>query len=110
MTTLKMETEIKGIAISKIATKTGTLKAFNETYVILDCAYLENNKFCEAAYFANAVKINDEIDEEGYAPIYQIEWKIINNEAENDSDACDWDTAENIEEIATIELETGRMF
>lgn len=109
MTTLKMATEIKGVALSKIAAKTGTLEAFNETYVILDDAYLENNKFGGAAYFANAVKINDEIDEEGYAPLYQVEWKITNSEAEDGSDACDWDEAEDIEKVAAIDLETGTM-
>ena len=110
MAKLTMNTEIKGVAISKIAERYSTVEYFGETYVILDDAYLENDSFGEAVYFANAVKINDEIDGDGYAPLYQIKWEIINPEAEDGADACDWDYAENIEKTATIEIKTRNIF
>lgn len=110
MAKIERVTEIKGVRISKIIERYGTVEYFGETHVILADAYLENNKFGEAAYFANSVKLNDEIDEEGYAPLYQIEWKIINEESEDGSDACDWDRAENIDKTAAINLENGSIY
>lgn len=76
--------------IGKMEKKFGAV-GFNFTkYVLIQDAYLDGTGD-DAAYFADAIKASDEPDEDGYIQIYEVEWKIINPEAEDEGDRCDWE-------------------
>jgi hypothetical protein len=47
-------------------------------------AYLDNDANGEAAYFASAIDEKEEF-------MYEIKWQIINEDCQDESDACDWD-------------------
>lgn len=110
MAKLTMETTINSKSLASIIEKNGIVEFEGLEYVLTDDAFIDNNSDQEAAYFGYAVKIGDEIDGEGYVPLYKVEWKIINEEAEDGSDACDWNNAANIRKVCTIEVETGNIY
>ncbi|MFA5388105.1 MAG: hypothetical protein WC322_07030 [Candidatus Paceibacterota bacterium] len=72
--------------------------------IVGDDAYLGNNSSGEAAYFAHAVRLGDVIAY-GWAPLYLIEFEIVNSETEDGNDACDWSVVSRYEEDGTIEVE-----
>jgi hypothetical protein len=75
----------------------------NEKFVLLGDAW-EGSKpgsFSEPAYFANAVKLGDEIVN-GEAKVYQVEFEVKNPTAEDASQACDWAEIADYQEVGAV--------
>ena len=53
----------------------------------------------EVWYSADAIA-PDEIRPDGTAPVWRVEWDIINPDAENEEDACDWTTPRSVQRIS----------
>lgn len=58
------------------------------TYVLTQDAFL----FDDGNYRAEAFKVGDEIDEDGYAPTYTVVWEVIEGceHLEDESMRCEW--------------------
>lgn len=88
----------------------GYVEFGGEEYVLVQDAYLDGTD-AEAAYFAAAIKVDDEPDDDGYVSIYKVEWSIINPETEDAGDACDWDNPADVDVTgAKFNLEDGSVF
>ena len=109
MTTLTMASKINqgnyqaSKAINDLQNN-GYFEQDGETYVLLQCAYADNNRQQEAAFFAEAVKIGDEIID-GCVPTYMVEWEIVNPDADDDGDACDWDNPISVKEYSDVDVD-----
>ena len=68
-------------------------------YVLIDDAYPDDNCCGDPVYLAYAVRLGDEITD-GYAPLYRIEWDVIDTTVEDGSDACNWDNVANVTNIS----------
>ena len=72
----------------------GSFKDATHEYIIVNCPpyydsiYKTTNK--KEFYKAIAVRLNDEIDEDGFAPAYIVKWKYPDKEA-IPPDICQWD-------------------
>ena len=75
-----------------------------EKFVLVNEAWMDNNKWQEAAYFAHAVKIGDEITD-GEAKLYRVEFEIKNKDTEDASEACNWAEVEDYTESDTVTVE-----
>ena len=84
MTTVTMESKINGEEVKKMVKSAGYFELDGQKYVLLQQAYADNNKYQEAAFFARAVKIGDEIIA-GVAPTYMVEYEIIKPDCDDDS-------------------------
>lgn len=84
--------------------RNGYFEQDGETYILLQCAYADNNRQQEAAFFADAVKLGDEIVD-GVVPTYMVEWEIINPDGDDDGDACDWDNPIDINPYSDVTVE-----
>ena len=82
----------------------GYFEQDGKTYVLLQCAYADNNSQQEAAFFAEAVKIGDEIIN-GCVPTYMVEWEIIDHDTEDDGNACDWDNPISVKEYSDVDVD-----
>lgn len=77
----------------------GSIKTNNEEYIIVnevpyyDSKYKGHNQ--QEFYTAIAVKLGDELDEDGFAPAYRFKWDIIN---EDEIPPCDWNNPSEITE------------
>lgn len=103
MTKITTDTKIKGMTLQEIINKY-SMGLVDDKYILLHEAYCDNNKQQDAAYFADAIKLDDEIIA-GEAPLYLIEFKIIDAETEDGNFACDWKTAEGITKYSTIDID-----
>lgn len=84
----------------------GSVEFENEEYILIQDAYLD-----DAEYIADAIKVSDEPDEDGYVPIYKVEWSIVYPETEDAGDACDWENPADVSAIgAKFNLEDGSVF
>ena len=84
----------------------GYFEQNGQTYVLLQQAYIDG-PWDDAAYFATAVKIGDEITD-GTTPVYKVEWEITNpywKEAEDESYNCDWENPLTVEEIDSVDVD-----
>jgi len=104
MTTLVMISKINGEELNSLAKSAGTFEQDGQTYVLLQQAYADNNKHQEAAFFATAVKIGDEIVD-GLVPTYMVEWEIIDHDTEDDGNACDWDNPISITAYSDVDVD-----
>jgi hypothetical protein len=83
----------------------GCLKINNEEYIIqnelpyYDSRYKGHNK--QEYYKAIAVKLGDEIDEDGFVPAYVLKWDIID---ENKIPPCDWNNPFDIQQNGCLQL------
>lgn len=75
----------------------------NEKFILTDEAYLDNDNYGNAAYFAHAVKLGDEI-EDGEAKLYLVQFEITNPETEDASEACDWSVVQDYSVSDTIDV------
>ena len=82
----------------------GYFEQDGKTYVLLQCAYADNNSQQEAAFFADAVKLGDEIVD-GVVPTYMVEWEIVNPDADDDGDACDWDNPISVKDCSDVDVD-----
>ena len=75
----------------------GSIKKDNEEYIIVNCVpyydsiYKGHNQ--KEFYRAVAVKLNDELDYEGFSPAYELRWEII-----GENPPCDWNNPYEIKE------------
>jgi len=84
----------------------GSVESGNEEYILIQDAYLDDTE-----YVADAIKADDEPDEDGYVPIYKVEWEIIYPDTEDAGDACDWENPAEVSAIgAKFNLEDGSVF
>lgn len=99
------------MSINDMEKKFGSVEFEGAKYILIQDAYLSNrDAYGDAAYFANAVKAGDTPDN-GYVPVYTVEWGIINPETEDEADACDWDSPADVrDDGATLDLEDGHIF
>ena len=82
---------------------------FNK-YVLIQDAHLDGTGN-DAAYFADAIKASDEPDEDGYVQIYEVEWKIIYPEEDDEGNRCDWEKPVDVDATGTkFNLEDGSVF
>ncbi len=59
-----------------------TVQYYDKTLKLIQQAYLDSDLDLIPAYYATAID-----DEE---KLYRVRWEIINPEAEDESDTCDW--------------------
>ena len=98
------------MSINDMEKKFGSVEFEGAKYILIQDAYLDNEGYGEAAYFANAIKVGDTQDN-GYVPVYTVEWGIINPETEDEADACDWDTPADVrDDGATLGIKDGHIF
>lgn len=84
----------------------GSVEIGGEEYVLIQDAYLDGTE-----YVADAIKADDKPDEDGYVPIYKVEWSIVYPDAEDAGDACDWENPADVSAIgAKFNLEDGSVF
>ena len=70
--------------------KFGSVEFEGEKYILIQDVYLEGVVISSAAYFSNAIKAEDEPDEDGYVPLYTVKWGIIKPDTEDEGSRCDW--------------------
>ena len=84
----------------------GSVEFAGEEYILIQDAYLDGTE-----YVADAIKADDEPDDDGYVQIYKVEWSIINPETEDAGDACDWENPADVSAIgAKFNLKDGSVF
>lgn len=104
MTKLTMASKINGEELSSLVRTAGSFEQDGQNYVLLQQAYADNNKYQEAAFFARAVKIGDEVIA-GVAPTYMVEYEIIDHDCDDDSYACDWDNPISVKDCSYVDLD-----
>lgn len=90
-----------------------TVEYEGETYVLLNQAtvepwYTDSNGNEVDRYVASAIRMGDPIVKEfgiTFTERYMVTWDITNPEAEEHSEACDWDEPYDIEPNGTYEFE-----
>ncbi len=88
----------------------GYVEFADKEYILIQDAYL-GGMDDEAAYYADAIKADDEPDDDGYVKIYKVEWDIIFSDTEDAGDACDWDNPADVSAIgARFNLRDGSVF
>lgn len=99
------------MSINDMEKKFGSVEFEGAKYILIQDAYLSNrDAYGDAAYFANAVKAGDTPDD-GYVPVYTVEWEIINQDTDDEADACDWDAPYDVrDDGAMLDLEDGHIF
>lgn len=88
----------------------GYVEFGGEEYVLVQDAYLDGTD-AEAAYFADAIKVGDEPDVDGYVPIYKVKWSIVYPDTEDEGDRCDWENPADVDATgAKFNLNDGSVF
>ena len=88
----------------------GSIKTKNEEYIIInevpyyDSIYKGHNK--KEYYQAIAVKLGDELDEDGFTPAYRLRWNIID---ETKIPPCDWTKPYEITENGFYQVLKGKL-
>ena len=68
------------MSINDMEKEFGSVEFEGAKYILIQDAYLSNrDRYGDAAYFANAIKVGDTPDD-GYVPLYTVEWEITNSE------------------------------
>ena len=84
----------------------GSVGFDGKEYILIQDAYIDGT-----VYVADAIKADDEPDEDGYVPLYKIEWEIIYPEMEDEGDRCDWDNPADVGKAgAKFNLNDGSVF
>lgn len=84
----------------------GSIKYNNEEYIIVDevpyydYQYKGHNQ--QEFYKGIAVKLGDEIDEDGFVPAYEMKWDIKNKD---EIPPCDWNSPKEITENGYYQIE-----
>lgn len=92
--------------IKEMEEKFGSVEFEGEKYILIQDAYLDGTE-----YVADAIKVSDEPDEDGYVPIFKVEWSIVYPDTEDAGDACDWENPAEVSAIgAKFNLEDGSVF
>ena len=81
-----------------------TEKEYEKHYTIINGAYPIGN----GQYEAKAICCDDEPNADGIMPAYELIWNIMDEEAENEEDCCNWDAPDEIREIGGYIADEGR--
>ena len=89
----------------------GTIAATTDhpTLVLTEQAYLDcgHGNAWYAAYAISA----DEIRTDGTAPVWRVEWDIVNPDADNEEDACNWTTPRSVQRVGgKYDLRSRRIY
>ena len=88
-------------AMESLEKKFGSVEFEGKKYILIQDAYIDDvcidGQEGHTAYFADAIKDGDHQDEDGYFPLYTVEWEIINPETDDEGDRCDWDNPVDVE-------------
>lgn len=96
--------------IEKMEEKFGVVVFNGNKYVLIQDAHLDGS-VGNPAYFADAIKASDEPDEDGYVQIYEVEWKIIYPEEDDEGNRCDWEKPVDVDATgAKFNLRDGSVF
>lgn len=78
---------------------------------IADMDTLSSDGDGQGYWEALAVRLGDSIDDDGYAPLYDLIWLLDNQEAELAEDTVeDWEAVSEIREAGEINIENGRIY
>lgn len=89
-------------AMESLEKKFGSVEFEGKKYILIQDAYIDDvcidGQEGRTAYFADAIKDGDRPDEDGYVPLYQVEWEIVESqwEDEDEGNRCDWDNPSEI--------------
>lgn len=93
-------------AMKSLEKKFGYVEFEGKKYILIQDAYLDDicigdvcidGQVSRTVYTADAIKDGgDRPDDDGYVPLYRVEWSIINPEMEDEGDRCDWDNPSNV--------------
>lgn len=72
--------------------KFGSVVFHGNKYVLIQDAYID-----DTVYIADAIRADDEPDEDDYVPIYKVVWKIIYPEMEDENSRCDWENPVDVD-------------
>ena len=91
-------------SMESLEKKFGSVEFEGKKYILIQDAYIDDvcidGQEGHTAYFADAIKDGDHPDEDGYFPLYTVEWEIIESqwddeesqwEDEDEGNRCDWD-------------------
>ena len=84
-------------AIINRLTANGTVTYGGRLYVLLEQAYLDWNPNNGYQWYTARAICPEEIDLDGWCSTYRITWDILNEDAENEEDACDWSNPVSVE-------------
>lgn len=74
----------------------------------IEDAYFEQNAYSgESYYIAKAISPDD--PEDGDVPVYEIKFAIINPEAEEAENACDWSVVDDYKKIDYMAAEDAKV-
>lgn len=123
MMKINMETKIaidnsgKKYNAEELVFHTGEVVEYeNEKYILIRQASPDNVLGEDVGcYSAPAVKIGDEVDEEGYCKRYTVAWKVLEDydpEGQCEDCACDWDDPYEVFEVQAgqYNILTGEFF
>lgn len=87
-------------SMKSLEKKFGSVEFDGKKYILIQDAYLDDicigdvcidGQVSRTVYTADAIKDGGDCpDENGYVPLYRVEWRMINPEMEDGGDRCDW--------------------
>lgn len=106
---------MKNAIMESMEKKYGSFEYEGEKYILIEDAYLDDifidGQEGRSAYLADAIKPGDSPDEDGYIPLYKMEWEIINPEMEDESDRCDWEAPADVRDSgARFNINDGSIY
>lgn len=70
-----------------------------------------DGRYQEAYWEGFAIRIGDTIDDDGYAPLYNLIWFLDNPDAEDtEYTVDDWEKVDDITDAGEINIETGDIY
>ena len=88
----------------------GSVEFEGEKYVFTQEAYLYGQADY-AAFFTNAIKVGDEPNEMNLIPLYEVTWKIIYPEDEDEGNRCDWEHPVDVKyDGLNMDVESGYVY
>ena len=79
----------------------GSVEYEGNVYVLTQDAYLEYNANYDWTFYTALALRADEYGPDFDDPAYMVEWDIIRPDAEDEGDACDWDTPCAVKYVGT---------
>lgn len=94
-------------AMESLEKKFGSVEFEGKKYILIQDAYLDDicigdvcidGQESRTVYTADAIKDGDRPDDDGYVPLYRVEWEIIESqwEDEDEGNRCDWDSPSDV--------------
>ena len=96
--------------IKEMEKKFGSVEFEGKKYVFTQEAYLYGQAD-NAVYFTNAIKVGDEPNEMNLIPLYEVTWKIIYPEEEDEGNRCDWEHPVDVKyDGLNMDVESGYVY